>query len=65
MEKVDNGTGETRVTLIHSWDPEHRRILCGAPGQIGSTKHARDVTCATCLELLGRPPRDASSAATQ
>jgi hypothetical protein len=33
--------------------------MCGAAGQIGSTKHTRDVTCGECLELLGRPPREA------
>jgi hypothetical protein len=44
-------------TPIHSYDTQTRRIICGAPGQIGSTKHARDVTCDECLGLLGRPSR--------
>jgi hypothetical protein len=35
--------------VIHWYDTVSRRISCGAPGQIGSTKHAHDVTCTSCL----------------
>jgi hypothetical protein len=40
---------------VHSWDTQTRSAKCGAPGQTGSTKHVRGVTCHACLELLGRP----------
>jgi hypothetical protein len=40
---------------VHSWDTHMRRIVCGAPGQTGSTKHDRDVTCVACRERLGVP----------
>lgn len=50
---------KSSTAAVHSWDAQARKIICGAPGQIGSTKHPRSVTCATCLELLGRPPRTA------
>jgi len=38
--------------LIHSYDTERRRVLCGVPEQTSSTKHAAGVTCSACLELL-------------
>ena len=50
---------------VHCWDPQVRKNVCGAPSQIGSTKHVREVTCDTCLELLGsasRPPGSMSTA---
>ena len=53
--------GETDVgtvnETIHCWDPQTRRMVCGAPGQIGSTKHVSAVTCNTCLKLMGKPLR--------
>jgi hypothetical protein len=47
---------ETRISerVIHSYDTEHRRVLCGMPEQSNSTKHSRGVTCVTCRDLLGR-----------
>lgn len=47
--------------LIHCWDPQARRMVCGAPGQIGSTKHVGAVTCNACLQLLGEPLREVLS----
>jgi hypothetical protein len=41
--------------LIHWYDTATRTISCGAPGQIGSTKHKRDVTCTACLANLRAP----------
>lgn len=38
--------------LIHSYDTERHAVRCGEPQQTNSTKHARDVTCPTCRELL-------------
>jgi hypothetical protein len=38
--------------LIHSYDTERRRVLCGVPEQTSSTKHAAAVTCSACRELL-------------
>lgn len=60
MEKVPDGavTREAHPATIHSWNTQTRSTMCGAPGQTGSTKHARDVTCPACRELLGREPRD-------
>ncbi len=52
----ESGVASPRET-IHCWDPQARRMVCGAPSQIGSTKHVGAVTCNTCLELLGRPSR--------
>jgi hypothetical protein len=46
--------GTTRV--IHSFDTERHRVLCGILEQTSSTKHASAVTCSTCRELLGRGP---------
>jgi hypothetical protein len=44
-----------RVNMpVHSWDTHARRIVCGAPGQTGSTKHDRDVTCVACREHLDK-----------
>lgn len=38
--------------VIHSYDPVRRQVLCGIVEQTNSTKHAGDVTCVTCRELL-------------
>lgn len=61
MENTPEGTSrnEARTSPVHCWDTQAHKIMCGAAGQIGSTKHTRDVTCGECLELLGRPPREA------
>ncbi len=45
----DNRTGQR---VVHSYDTERHRILCGIPEQTSSTKHAAGVTCTTCRELL-------------
>lgn len=49
--------------LVHAWDPQRRNNVCGAPGQIGSTKHARSVTCAACLARLATLEAEAEAAA--
>ncbi len=41
--------------VVHSYDTERRRVRCGRSSQQDSTKHARDVTCVTCLGLLSPP----------
>jgi hypothetical protein len=46
--------GEQDVQVIHAWDTERRRVLCGMPGQTRSTKDAARVTCTACRELLRR-----------
>ncbi len=38
--------------VIHSYDTEHHRVVCGRSSQQDSTKHSRDVTCLTCLGLM-------------
>lgn len=45
-------TGEQDVAVIHSYDTERHRVLCGMPGVTRSTKHASGVTCTACRELL-------------
>ena len=50
--------------IVHSYDTETRRIRCGKPGLIGSTKHAREVTCEACLVLLGRRSQVAAHVAS-
>lgn len=47
---------QTSGRVIHSYDTERRRVLCGLPEQTNSTKHAGSVTCTTCRELLDRAP---------
>ncbi len=48
--------------LIHSYDPEQHKVLCGASEQTNSTKHAAAVTCVTCRELLRGAPLAAGAA---
>ncbi len=38
--------------LVHYYDVEQHRVLCGVREQIGSTKHTSAVTCPDCLRLL-------------
>lgn len=45
-------TREQDVQVIHSYDTERHRVLCGMPGETRSTKHAAGVTCTACRELL-------------
>ena len=47
--------------VIHSYDTERHRVLCGVSEQTNSTKHAAAVTCMTCRELLGLAPIAAGS----
>lgn len=53
--------GLNTVPLVHYFDPEKHRILCGLPGFDRSTKHSRGVTCPSCVELL-RADHDRSTA---
>jgi hypothetical protein len=49
--------------LVHHYDTQQRRILCGAPvADDHSTKHARGVTCQACIALL-RESEDAPARA--
>lgn len=43
---------QSNERVIHSYDTERHRVRCGRSSQQDSTKHARDVTCVTCLGLL-------------
>jgi hypothetical protein len=44
---------QTTDRLVHHYDTEHRRILCGASSPDDhSTKHSRGVTCSDCIALL-------------
>ncbi len=45
-----------RERVIHSYDTERRKVLCGSPEQTNSTKHAAGVTCVACRELLSHAP---------
>jgi hypothetical protein len=47
----------TPARLVHYFDTRLHRILCGQHGpDHRSTKHARDVTCNTCIgQLRDRP----------
>lgn len=38
--------------LVHCYDIERHRVLCGLREQTGSTKHVGAVTCPECLRLL-------------
>jgi hypothetical protein len=49
--------------VIHSYDTEQHRTLCGFPGLTSSSKHAAAVTCVTCRELLRRVPAEAAPTA--
>lgn len=56
MEDLEHGstTDVTTRAPIHRWDARTRSNACGAPGQTGSTKHERGVTCEACLDRLER-----------
>jgi hypothetical protein len=44
---------QTADRLVHYYDTERHRILCGSPiADDHSTKHARGVTCQSCITLL-------------
>jgi hypothetical protein len=51
----------TPASLVHFYDTDRHAILCGLRGfEHRSTKHSRNVTCQTCVGLLGTRPRTAS-----
>jgi hypothetical protein len=52
MENKSRGRVSVQHAVVHCYDTRTHRIVCGAPGHIGSTKHARDVTCGECLAIL-------------
>ena len=57
---------ETAARRIHSYDVRSHRIVCGAPGQMNSTKHAGSVNCPECLRVMadgrdGVLPADAAA----
>lgn len=59
MNQTPEAAGaELELPMIHHWDTQAHRNACGAPGQTGSTKHGRGVTCTACLTLMGRPPAE-------
>jgi hypothetical protein len=57
---MDDGT--KTATVVHSYDTQTRRILCGAPGQMNSTKHPAGVSCRDCRELLREAMHPSESA---
>lgn len=51
------------TSVVHFYDTQSRRILCGARGpDERSTKHARSVSCPTCVGLMGTRPSAGSPA---
>jgi hypothetical protein len=52
---------EQNRQLIHSYDTERHAVRCGEIQQTHSTKHARDVTCPTCRDLLDERTNPRSS----
>jgi hypothetical protein len=42
----------TSRVVVHYFDPDLHRTLCGAGFEDRSTKHARGVTCQACMGLL-------------
>jgi hypothetical protein len=40
------------IRLVHYYDTQQHRIVCGAGIDHRSTKHARSVTCQKCVGLL-------------
>ena len=43
---------QATTPIIHSYDLEGRRVLCGVTEQTHSTKHAAGVTCERCRQLI-------------
>lgn len=43
---------QSLTSVVHWYDTAAHRNACGAPGQTGSTKHEREVTCDRCRALL-------------
>ncbi len=47
----------TPTSLVHYYDTRLHQILCGLRGfDHRSTKHSRNVTCPSCVGLLGKRP---------
>jgi hypothetical protein len=54
---------EVIARIVHCYDPERRRVLCGVIAMTSSTKHPAGVTCPKCLAILAQeasPPPIAS-----
>lgn len=48
----------TPTALIHYYDTRSRQIACGVRGaDLRSTKHPRQVTCESCVALVGERPQ--------
>ncbi len=56
---------EPEIRLIHWYDTERHRVVCGAPGQSNSTKHRRGVTCTACLTQLADSRKDVTGVAVK
>ena len=54
-------TETTNTPLVHSYDTQQHRVLCGVREHTNSTKHAAAVTCPTCLRLLEQGATDAAA----
>jgi len=53
------------TSLVHFYDTNQHRILCGLRGfEHRSTKHSRNVTCPSCVGLLGKRPTMAALGAS-
>ncbi len=46
--------GPQAKRIIHAYDTQLHRIVCGAMGQTNSTKYAAGVTCPSCRIIIGR-----------
>jgi len=56
---------QTADRLVHYYDTERHRILCGSPiADDHSTKHPRGVTCHSCLALLRQKLGEAAAGAS-
>ncbi len=53
----------TPASLVHFYDTHAHRIACGVSGfDHRSTKHPRQVTCQSCIALIGERPSLATTA---
>ncbi len=53
---------QAAVRLVHYFDTQSHRIICGLPGfEHRSTKHARGVTCPGCVGLLAERAAEETS----
>ncbi len=52
----------TPASVVHFYDTRTHRVACGVSGfDHRSTKHPRQVTCRSCVALLGERPSAASA----